>query len=499
MGKNDTNDAVQGAALGKNSQIVRLRKIVWDTRFSLAIGVVLLVLFFVSMFIFVAVSNRQTSCAMYLNQYRIGSKTLTSAVRCYAVTGDRQYYDAYMKELEVDRNRDIAWAGLKESGLSDDEWEQFNVISSLSDGLVPLEENAMASVDAGDLQAAVDYVFGQEYNEAVLTISALTDSVIMQIQDRLERRKDRVLVFQIICAVLFLGGFIKMAVQGLKTIGFAESELLAPIIKVSEQMKALAAGNLHTELALEADDSEVGKMVEDIAAMKDSLVGMIEEIAFVLEQMGQGNYQVEVAREYVGEFTQIKESLEQIVAEMKDTISDIAIATGEIDSGAGQLAQAAGDLAQACTTQACQVSDVVMLISQLQENINDNEKEAQEAVKISSLAGSTLVAAGEKLKELDAALMKMGGCAGLRDITEDLAVCVEEMQMGSDETAARINGIVDNFKVEVDSISQISDDINVIAGLVDINSATSDETAAVGDELKSQVETMVGLMSRFRV
>ena len=569
MGKDATNDVMQGMAIGKNSQIARLNKIAKETKVSLGIGIVLLVLFFVSMIGFALVSKHQIDCTMYLNQYRLGSKTLTTAVRSYAVTGSRQYYDAYKQELEVDKNRDTAWAGLEANNLTAKEWEVLNEIASLSNGLVPLEESAMDSVSAGDLQSATDYVFGETYNSTVTTISDLTDSLILEVQDRLKTRKNVMLALQTICAVLFLLGFIKMAGQCTKTVGFANRELLVPIVKVSEQMKVLAAGDLHTDLDLVADDSEVGRMVEDITTMKNTLVAIIEEIGFALEQMGQGNYKVSIEREYVGEYIQIKQSLEKIIDEMRVAIGDISTATQEIDSGSGQLATAAADLADSCTSQACQVSDMVMLISQLQENISYNEKEAEEAVKISNLASSTLVAAGEKMSELDVAMNEINECSrqitlvttsiseladeiemlslnasiesarageagrgfavvaeqvkklaeasleaagqtselierttgavdrGLQ-IAKESAVCMEEIQMGSEETASRINGIVENLKSEVGSIDKITDGINVIAGLVDNNSATSQETAAIGEELKSQVESMVDLMGRFR-
>lgn len=570
MEKNDTNDVAQGPVPGKNSQIARLKKIAKETNVSLVIGIVLLLLFFLSMVNFALESRNQLDCTMYLNQYRLGSKALTSAVRAYAVTGNTQYYDAYMQELEIDKNRDVAWAGLKENNLTDKEWETLNEIASLSNGLVPLEESAMASVAAGDLETASEFVFGEEYNNTATTISDLTDTLILEVQDRLNSRKNVMLVLQTLCAALFLLSFIKMAGQCTKTVKFANKELLVPIIKVSEQMEALAAGNLHTDLDLVADDSEVGRMVEDITTMKNSLVGIIEEIGFALEQMGQGNYKVSIEREYVGEYVQIEQSLKQIIEEMKEAIGDIATATQEIDNGSGQLAEAADDLAGSCTSQACEVSDMVMLISQLQEGISYNEKEAEEAVKISNLASSTLVAASEKMSELDAAMSEINECSrqitevttAISDLADEIemlslnasiesaragdagkgfavvaeqvkklaeasleaagqtseliekttsavdkgiqiakesAVCMEDVQMGSEETASRINGIVENLKAEVDDITKITDGINVIAGLVDNNSATSQETAAIGEELKSQVEAMVDLMERFRI
>src|SRR5262245_17790159 len=52
-----------------------------------------------------------------------GSDRLTAAVRAYATTGDRRYYDAFQKELKVDRNRDAAVEGLKQLDLTPEELE----------------------------------------------------------------------------------------------------------------------------------------------------------------------------------------------------------------------------------------------------------------------------------------------------------------------------------------------------------------------------------------
>lgn len=528
MEKNAANAAVHEPFSGKNSQTLRLRKIVKDADASLIFGIVMLILCFASVAGFAVESRRQLDCTMYLNQYRLGSKTLTSAVRAYAATGDKQYYDAYVQELKVDKNRDTALERLKNNELTDSEWEALDRISELSDGLVPLEESTMEVAAAGDLDAAVSFVFGEEYKDTAALISSLTDSLIMQIQDRLKSRKNLMLMELLICALLFLLSFVRMSRSFVKTAKFAQNDLLMPILKVSEQMKLLAAGNLHAELYLEADDSEVGRMVNDIAAMKESLAGIIEELTFVLEQMGQGNYQVTIAREYVGEYVQIEESLRKIIGEMKNAIGEIAIAAREIDEGSGQLAAAAEDLADSCTSQACQVSDMAMRIEKLHESIGCNEKQSEEAVKISKLSSSTLVMTGEKMSELESSMKDMNVClsrlkeldnaqqdtsqaaeeligkaaaaveCGMR-IVADVAVCMEEMQMGAEETSSRISGIVDSLKSEVESIDMINENADAIVGIVDYNSAISQETAAVGSQLKVQVNALVDLMERFRI
>ena len=564
------NESVTQNTLGENSQVARLGKITKRTKLSLIIGAVLLFFVFISGASYVANTYEQLEITMYLNQYRIGSKTLTAAVQSYAVTGDIQYYDAYMKELNEDKNRDIAWAGLEKNSLKDEEWANLNEIADLSNGLVPLEEEAMEAVAAGDTQSAMDFVFGSEYGTAIQRINELTDTTINKILARLEAKKSGFLAFMIICAAAFVAGFVWLAMSSFKAIAFSRKELLMPIIKVSEQMKELADGNLHARLDLEADDSEVGSMVKAIEFMKDNLAGIIEEISFVLEQMGQGNYRVDVGHNYVGEYVQIKESLNKIIEEMKNTVATITSVSNDIDAGSGQLASAAENLANACTSQAGEVSDLMLLLGELSEAIEYDEKEAEEAVKISNLSSSTLVASSQKMDELKVAMDEINDCSkqiigvisAIADIgdeidmlslnasiesarageagrgfavvaeqvkklaeasqsavgeTSDLirrtvdavdvgeriaaeaAVNMEEMLMGAEETTGRINGIVDKLKSELESISQINEGIGNMAGIVDNNSATSEETAAISEEQKQQVEALVELMSGFRV
>lgn len=563
-------DASKGTVYGKNSQAARLKKIVKQTRGSLVLGVVLLVLLFFASVGYAVVSQEQLESTMYLNQYRLGSKALTTAVQSYAVTGDRIYYDDYMRELNTDKNRDIAWVGLEANDIKDYEWDELKKIAALSNNLVPLEEEAMASVDAGDVASATEFVFGEEYSETIQQINSLTDDVITRIQGRLDSSKNMLLILQIIYAVAFLAGFIRLALQCLKTIKFSQMELLVPIIKVSDQMALLAEGNLHTDFDLVEDDSEVGNMVAAIRFMKNNMAAIIDEISYILEQMGQGNYVITVNQEYVGEYVKIKNSLNKIVEDMRGTVTTIQAVTSEIDSGAGQLAFAAEDLATACTGQATVVSDLMILLSNLTDSIEYNEKEAEEAVKISNLASSTLIVGAQKMKELRAAMREINQCSeqiiavisAISDIGDEIdllslnasiesarageagkgfavvaeqvkklaeasqnavgqtselikrtvesvelgtrisreaAANMEEVQMGAEETTGRMKAIVEKLQLEVESIARINEGINNVAGIVDNNSATSEETAAVSEQQKAQVDSMVDLVSKFKV
>ena len=274
----EMNELATQQESGKNSQKARLEKIIKHTRFSLVLGGILLILLVAADISYIRISQEEFESSMSLNQYRMGSKALTAAVQSYAVTGDIQYYDAYMKELNVDKNRDIAWEVLQNNDIKADEWADLEEIAGLSNGLVPLEKEAMAAVAAGNTQAAVEFVFGSEYAETIQRINDLTDNTIDKILDRLEVKKTRFLILEIICVIIFVAAFIRLTVDSIKATRFSEKELLMPIIKVSVQMTEIANGNFDAELDLEKDDSEVGSMVASIDFMKNSMSGMIEEL-----------------------------------------------------------------------------------------------------------------------------------------------------------------------------------------------------------------------------
>lgn len=554
----------------KNSQAYRLKNIVMKSKGMVIVGGIFLLLLFSIMIITNRISSEQLEDTMYLNQYRLGSKALTAAVQAYSVTGDQQYYDAYMKELNEDKNRDIAWAGLEENDIKAEEWDKLNQIAGLSNGLVPLEEAAMSSVADGDMQSAIDYVFGDQYGETIQQINAITDDAISTIQTRMERKKNILAFIEIVAALCFLVSFLVLVNQILYTTKFASKELLQPIINVSDQMTQLAAGDLHSEFHMQKDDSEVGRMVEAICYMKSSLTNIIGEITSILDQMGQGNYQVAIRQEYVGDYQLIRDAFNRITDEMKQTVTTIQEASGEINCGAGQLADAADNLATACTSQAGQVSVVAEHINELNTIIASNKKDAEEAVKISNLSASTLTAGNAKMEELKDAIQEISSCSekissiigAIEDIAtetnllalnaaieaarageagkgfavvaeqvkklaeessqaagkttqliettiaavqngttiaDEAAANMEDVVMSSTEVGERIRRIVEQFAREENSIGRINDNIAEIAGIVDNNSATSEETAAISEEQKSQAEAMVELIGRFKI
>ena len=567
-------DTVTKVKMGDNrrkSQAEELRLITRTTYTIVIIAVVVLAAFVALTMYNQRKSQIQLENTMYLTQFCTGSENLTSAVQAFAVTADEQYYKEYMDELNVVKNRDIALEGLKKNGLEDSEWDMINNISNLSNELVPLETAAMERAREGDTKAAMEYVFGEEYEATVHIINNDTDTLITKVQDRMAKEQSRIRMIVYICELVFILICIAMVSMIIKTIHFSKKELLDSIVGVSSALGELSQGRLDADLTkMHVDESEVGRMVGALQYMESNFNDMISEISGVLESMAHGNYRVNVNKEYVGDFFKIKESLLDIVDETKKILATIQITAQEIDSGSEQMAKAAMDLAEGSTIQSQMVQEVAEMVNRMAVSLEEKAKEAEETVKMAEGAASTMMDGNAKMQELKDAIGEIEKCSNeihtiigtIEDIANQtnllslnaaieaarageagrgFAVVAEQVKNLAEESAnaagetkkliettvaavrkgisfaditaesmdsvmaeaqkstGMMNKIAVELREEVTNMYQIDSDVARVAEIVDNNSATSEETAAVSQQQTAQVATMVQMLEQFKI
>ena len=553
----------------KLSQEAKLKDLTKKMYSVVGVAVVLLAAFMYLTSYSRSTAAEQLETTMYLNQYRTGSKNLTTAVQSYAVTGDEQYYQNYMDELNVVKNRDIAWAGLQENDIKPEEWAMLEEIAGMSNGLVPLEEEAMKQTASGNNIKAMEAVFGAEYEETATQISAKTDIAINTIQTRLAEYVAVLNIIVIVCEVAFLISVVVILYMIYATITFSRKKLLEPVTSVSAALSELSKGNLGVDLGdMKAENSEVGRMVGALMYMKENFSKMINEISDNLSSMGQGNYRVEVKENYVGDFAQIKTAMENIIEETKGMLNTIRNISQEIDGGSEQLAKAAMDLADGSTVQASKMQEVADMVNQMATSMEEKAEEAQETVKISTAAGEALLDGNAKMQELKVAIGDIEKCSneirtiigtiedianqtnllslnaaieaarageagrGFAVVAEQVKNLAEESAKAAGETRKLIDTTVEavqkgieyaditadsmvevmtgakqatdmmekmavELREEAANMLKIDDNVARVAEIVDNNSATSEETAAVSEEQTAQVATMVQMMEQF--
>ena len=189
------------------------------------------------------------------NRFMDGSAYLTNEVRAFAATGMQEHYDNYWREVNELQNRDKGVAALQEIGITDQEQDMIDRMSALSNELVPLEDEAMKEVQAGEREKAIDYVYGTEYGTSIARINEIKEEFLDALDGRsleqirnLESRADYI-------RMTMIAAFVMVGVVTILNIVVTRIHIMRPVIAVKNQMGEISRGNLSAEFALESNTS----------------------------------------------------------------------------------------------------------------------------------------------------------------------------------------------------------------------------------------------------
>jgi methyl-accepting chemotaxis protein len=195
---------------------------------------------------------------------------------------------------------------------------------------------------------------------------------------------------------------------------------------------------------------------------------MVTEISDVLEDMGGGNFNVELKQEYVGKFSDIKDSILKIRSEMRSALLTIRDASNSIESGAEQLAYAAEELASGCTDQTGEVTNLVGVFDGVAINMQQNVKESNKSVQMADHAVETLEEANQKMQELENAIDEINRCSEqintiIGDI-DDIASQTNLLALNAAIEAARAGEAGKGFAVVAEQVKNLAQESSQAAG-----------------------------------
>lgn len=435
---------------------------------GLNLGTIILVILMTASFLLSVSMNNSTfeayehesELTSAAQQFLDASGYLTEQARACASTGEQTYRDNYQYEVNTLQNREIGYDRMEQVGITEEEKAIFTQMSQISDNLVPLEESAMSSAINGDTESAIKYVFGYEYSSDLSQIEILQERFLETIQTRLaaeiEQQHRNVMVMQIVVIVLVC----LIVVFQVFSILFTRKKVIRPLHVIQGEMLEFSQGNLSALGEMQEDTSELGMLVYSVNQMRDHLKKYIVDIHEKLMQMAQGNLDVHMDIEYIGDFSEIATSITKISTSLSDAFREIDTAANQVSLGADQVSSGAQALSQGATEQASSVEELSATVQDINEKISQNAKDTDSVNELTTITGVKVNESKLKMQELVAAMDEIKQTSqqiqGIIKTIDDIAFQTNILALNAAVEAARAGAAGKGFAVVADEVRNLA-------------------------------------------
>ncbi|WP_367565255.1 methyl-accepting chemotaxis protein [Lacrimispora sp.] len=265
-------------------------------------------------------------------------------------------------------------------------------------------------------------------------------------------------VFQAVLIILVIS-VIAFVLSMIFTLGIINS-ITKPIKEIESAAYCLAEGDLNNLTITYTSQNELGSLCNSMRTLLNSLTGYIQNISQVLSQISSGDMTAKVDIEYKGDFSPIKDSMENILRSFNMMLRRINTAAAEVSTGSEQVSSASQSLAAGAAEQAASIEELTSSITNVAQSAEANVA----VVRSTTDAVNTVIV---KIEESNSCIQDLSSAMGeiktssarisaITRLIEDIAFQTNILALNAAVEAARAGETGKGFAVVADEVRNLA-------------------------------------------